>query len=238
MAFTKDTTIKAWSFSRYSVYKLCPAKAKYLFLDKLKEPKSPAMERGAYIHDLAEKYIKGTLARLPVELKEFADDFKAHRAQYKKKINGMVVEDQWAFTAGWDETTWNDWVKCWLRIKIDCAHHLDEKTLRVRDWKTGKFRDELNEEYLEQLELYALTSLMLHPHIDNVQVELVYLDQGLIFPNPDKPLVYTRSQLPSLKKTWEKRVKPMLSDKRFAPRPNDKCRWCFFSRSKGGPCKF
>lgn len=238
MPYAKDTQIKAWSFSRYSVYKLCPAKAKYLFLDKLKEPKSPALENGARVHDLAEKYIKGQIARLPVELKEFGDEFKAHRAQYKKKISGMVVEDQWAFTAGWDETTWNDWLKCWLRIKVDCAHHLDEKTLRVRDWKTGKFRENLNEEYVEQLELYALTSLVLHPHLDAVHVELVYLDQGIIYPNRETPLIFYRADVARLKKLWEKRVKPMLSDKRFAPRPNDKCRYCHFSKAKSGPCRF
>lgn len=235
MAYAKDTQIKAWSFSRYSVYKLCPAKAKYLFIDKLKEPSSPALANGARVHDLAEGYIKGTIARLPIELKEFADDFKAHRAQYKKKINGMVVEDQWAFTNTWGETAWNDWVKCWVRIKVDCAHHLDEETLRVRDWKTGKFREEMNEEYLEQLELYALTALLLHPHIQKVETELVYLDEGKIF---KAPKVYTRADIPALKKLWEKRVTPMLKDKRFAPRPNNKCRWCHFSKSKGGPCKF
>lgn len=147
----------------------------------------------------------------------------------------MVVEDQWAFTNTWGETAWNDWVKCWVRIKVDCAHHLDEETLRVRDWKTGKFREEMNEEYLEQLELYALTALLLHPHIQKVETELVYLDEGKIF---KAPKVYTRADIPALKKLWEKRVTPMLKDKRFAPRPNNKCRWCHFSKSKGGPCKF
>ena len=238
MAYTKATQITAWSFSRYSTYKQCPAKAKYLYIDRLKEPSSEALENGARVHDLAEKYIKGQIRSLPPELKGFADDFKAHRKQYAKKIHGMVVEDQWAFTNTWSETAWNDWVKCWVRIKIDCAHHLDEETLRVRDWKTGKFRENMNEEYIEQLELYALSSLMLHSHIKKVQVELVYLDQGLVYPPADKPMIFSREDIPRLKKLWEKRVTPMLKDKRFAPRANDKCRWCHFSKAKGGPCKF
>lgn len=175
---------------------------------------------------------------MPPELKRFEDDFKAMRKQYKKKIHGMVVEDQWAFTNTWSETAWNDWAKCWLRIKIDCAHHEDEETLRVRDWKTGKFRENQNEEYMEQLELYALTALLLHSHIKQVQVELVYLDEGLVYPPVDKPLIFSEKDIPALKKAWEKRVAPMLKDKRFAPRPNDKCRWCHFSKAKGGPCKF
>lgn len=230
--------IESWSFSRYSDYKQCPAKAKYKHVLKMKEPKNQAMERGAAIHDLAEKYIKGTITRLPAELKLFEVEFKALKKQYKKSINGMVVEDNWSFTKSWEETEWDNWVHCWVRIKLDCAHHDDEVTLRIRDWKTGKFREEMNEEYVEQLELYALAALLLHPHIERAVPELDYLDEGTIYPPEGKELVFTRADIPRLKKLWEKRTKAMLNDTVFAPRPNDKCRWCFFSASKNGPCKY
>jgi RecB family exonuclease len=235
--YAKPTNITAWSFSRYSTYKQCPQKAKYLYIDKLKEPVGQALERGSAIHTLAEEYIKGKILRLPPELKEFADDFKKHRKDYKQAKESMVCEDQWAFTKAWTETQWNDWTHCWLRVKIDFAEHLDEETLRVRDWKTGKFREEQNEDYLEQLSLYALTALMLHPHVNKVITELVYLDQGRVFPDNDN-LIFTRADLPKLKAGWEKKVAPMLKDKKFAPRPNDLCRWCHFRKDNGGPCKF
>lgn len=238
MSYAKPTKITAWSFSRYSVYKQCPALAKYKFIDKLKEPGSPAMERGAEIHTKAEQYIKGQIRSMPAELKLFADEFKELRKQYKKKISGMVVEDSWSFTKNWSETTWNDWVNCWLRIKLDCAHHLDGETLIISDWKTGKFRAEMNEEYVEQLELYALAALILMPHLSEVRPRLVYVDSGTIYPPADKPLVFVRADVPKLKKLWEKRTKAMMNDIRFSPRPNDKCRWCHFSKSKGGQCKF
>ena len=67
--------LTSWSFSRYQDYKSCPAKAKYKHIDKLKEPPSPAMERGAAIHNLCEQYVRGTLAKLPPELKLFKDEF-------------------------------------------------------------------------------------------------------------------------------------------------------------------
>lgn len=98
--------ITAWSFSRYSTYKTCPYKLKLTAIDKLKEPKNQAMERGAQIHELAEQYIKGKIARLPPELKLFEAEFKRLKAQFKKKISGMVVEDNWSFTKDWDETAW------------------------------------------------------------------------------------------------------------------------------------
>ena len=235
--------ITAWSFSRYSTYKQCPLKLKLSAIDKIAEPKNPAMERGAQIHNLCEDYIKGKIPKLPPELKLFKEEFAALKKQYKKKISGMVVEDNWAFTQSWDETAWNDWVKCWVRIKLDCAHHFDEDTLIVTDWKTGKFREEMNEEYVEQLELYALAALLLHEHLTAVKPRLAYLDQGTVYPEEGKELVYTRADIPKLKKLWENRTKAMMADTVFAPRPNDKCKWCFYGQSgkvKGGPglCKY
>lgn len=234
----------SWSFSRYQDYKTCPLKFRLKHLDKINEPPNEAMARGAGIHTLAEQYIKGTAATLAPELKLFKDEFKVLRQLYKKRSQSMVVEDNWAFTKDWDETAWNNWTACWVRIKLDCAHHEDATTLVVTDWKTGKFRPEMNEEYVEQLELYALSAMLLHPHIETVKPRLAYTDLGRIYPGSEEPeIVYTRKDIPQLKKNWERRVKAMMADKSFAPRANDRCKWCFYGqsgKSKGGPgiCKF
>ncbi len=242
----RQQQITAWSFSRYSCYQQCPLKAKLKFIDKIKEPGSPAMQRGADIHDAAEAYLKGTLKRIPKELMEFKTLFQRLRKQYKKVISGMTVEDTWAFTKDWDETAWNDWTHCWVRIKLDCAEHEDGNTLTIHDWKTGKFREDNSLEYAEQLELYALAALLLYEHIEVVKPRLVYLDYGIIYPEPgteaEEALTFTRKDIPRLKKLWEKRVRPMLRDKTFAPRANHFCNWCFFRKSNkangGGQCKF
>lgn len=240
----KAKPLTSWSFSRYSDYKKCPLSFKLKHLDKIAEPKSDAMLRGSAIHKLAEDYIKGTLPlRIPEELASFEEVFKELRKLYKKRTAGILVEDDWAFTNNWDRTTWNDWVNCWVRIKLDCADNRDPDVLIVRDWKTGKYREDQNEEYVEQMELYALAALILYPHIKEVRVELVYLDVPMVYPEEGKEIVYVRTDLPRLKKLWAARVKPMFADKRFAPRANDKCRFCWFGQSKkqyGGPglCKF
>lgn len=232
----------SWSFSRYNDYKLCPLKFRLKHLDKISEPPNEAMARGGHIHKLAEQYIKSEVRRLPPELNYFEDEFKMLRKQYKRKINGMVVEDNWSFTKDWVETQWDDWVNCYVRIKLDCAHHENDETLIVTDWKTGKFRPEMNEDYLEQLELYALAALLLHEHIDVVKPRLAYIDVGVIYPPENDPIIFTRADIPRLKKTWEKRVRPMMCDKTHAPRPNNLCRWCFYRADNkangGGQCKY
>lgn len=234
--------ITSWSFSRYSTYKVCPLKLKLSAIDRIREPGNEAMARGDAIHTLAEKYIRGELRVLPKELAFFKVEFAELRKMYKKSADSMVVEDNWAFTKDWSVTQWNNWAECAVRIKLDCAHHEDEETLIVTDWKTGKFRPELNEEYVEQLELYALAALLLHEHIQLVKPRLAYLDLGVIYPEPGEELVFTRKDIPKLKKLWEKRTKAMMNDKQFAPRPNDKCRFCFYRSSNktngGGQCRF
>lgn len=236
--------ITSWSYSRYSTYKQCPLKAKLKFIDKVKEPSSEAMERGLEIHNLAEEYIKGNLRRLPGEFKKFSKLFSELRKKYKKYvINGMVVEDSWAFTKSWDQTVWNDWVGCWVRIKIDCGTLEDDgETIRIRDWKTGKFREEQNEEYMEQLELYNLAALLMLPHVERAVSSLEYVDVGVSYPPQGEELAHTREDIPALKEKWSKRVAPMLKDTSFAPRPNWSCQWCHFRKDNvangGGQCKF
>lgn len=233
--------LTSWSYSRYSDWRQCPLKAKLKHIDKLKEPGNAAMERGNQIHKDAEAFIKGTLPKLPPELVLFKDEFAMLKKLYKKKSLPMIVEDNWAFKNDWTETQWNDWVGCWVRIKLDCAHYLSEGYMVVTDWKSGKPNDYKTLEYMEQLELYALSALLLHEHIEHVQVRIGWTDVGQMY--PAEPLVYTRADMPKLLKSWNARVKPMMADTKFVPKPNSMCKWCYFGQAgklKGGPglCKF
>lgn len=236
MAYVKRFT--SWSFSRYSDYKQCPAKAKYKHLDKLAEPPNDAMRRGSDIHKLAEQYIKGLIPKLPKELHLFKSTFEVLKKRFKKRTLLTVVEDSWAFTKDWIQTKWDDWANCWLRIKLDLAYEIVDGVMIITDWKTGKFRPDQNEAYLEQLQLYVIPAFLLYPHLKEVRPQLVYLDTGDIFPPDDDPLVYTPEDVPKLQAVWAKRTKAMLNDTKFAPRPNDKCRWCHYRKDNGGPCKF
>lgn len=237
MAFKQPTQITSWSASRFFTYDLCPAQAKYKFVEKLTEPGNEAMQRGNDIHKLAENYIKGAGRTIPKELTKFTNLFKDLRKRNKKVISGMFVEDTWAYRDDWSQTTYNDWNGCKLRVKLDCAVYSDDlKGLTIYDWKTGKFRPEESGNYELQMELYALAAFKRFPQLEEVRASLVYLDTGDVYPPDDTP--FLRKDVPKLEKIWAKRVKAMLTDKRFLPKPNNKCRWCHFRKENGGPCKF
>lgn len=245
MAWAKDTQIKAWSFSRYSTYTKCPLSAKLAYLDKIKQPQSEPMRRGDEIHKMAEAFVKGKIKKLPDELSFFPNFFAKMRKLYKKDPGVVVVEETWTFRRDWTRTVWNDWNGAWLRVKLDCAW-MDETTVRIVDFKTGKFSPQYGlDQYLEQVDLYAMAALIVYADVGpelRVIPSLYYLDHEIIFPEPGAEKVYAPSDLPSLKKTWEKRTKPMLADKQFAAKPNSLCGWCHYRAANkengGGQCRF
>lgn len=243
MAWAKPTTITAWSFSRWKVYEECPLKAKLKFIDKIPEPSSPAMERGTAIHKRAEEYVSGTIRSAPAEIKSLKVQFKEIRDLNKSSGGKLTtIEDTWAFRRDWSRTTWNDWDGCWLRVKLDMAH-VDGNTVFVSDVKTGKFSKYNLGDYGLQLEIYGLAALLVHASIGKdleVKPRLLYVDHGVVHPEPASldEIVYVPSDVPALKKAWEARVKPMLTDQKFAPKPNNNCKWCAYRASAGGTCKF
>lgn len=216
--------ITAWSYSRFSDYCKCPQLAFYKHVKRMKEPPNPAMERGSRIHKLAEDYVAGNIRALPPELAKFKTQF----AGLKK--NKASVEEQWAFNVSWGPVDW--FAKdAWCRIKVDVKNLLEKsETLVIIDHKTGKKRpgNEL------QMDLYAVGGFTMHPEVKFVRTELWYLDEGGL---PTTAL-YEVEKYKVIRKEWEGRVKMMMADKVFKPKPGAHCTWCHFSKAKGGPCRF
>lgn len=233
--------ITAWSYSRFGTYMECPFKAKCKFIDKLPEPGSSAMDRGTAMHALTEEHITGKMSGKPEEVakaEEFRDEFMksilpniAEDAALAKKGNPRA-EEMWAFTPSWNPTGWFDMSSAWCRIKTDLVFWRDEKKgeLVIVDHKTGRRQ----EAHRAQLSLYALGGFIMVPEAKHISTEVWYLDQGKPWTKDE----YERDELDDIKDAWVSKVEAMLSDTMFAPRPGNYCRWCHFSKAKGGPCLY
>lgn len=215
--------ITAWSYSRYNEYATCPRKSFYKVIQRLKEPGSPAMDRGTTIHKMAENYVLGG-GPLPAELALFADEFKELRKQK------AAPEKEWCFTKDWVLTAWLA-PDAWCRIKTDAYALLKRGAVaRVIDYKTGKVRPE----HKDQLSLYALATFLVFSKVEQVDAELWYLDQG----PPIVSKTFKRESLPELVNWWSHKVIPMLNDTEYCANPNYLCRYCHFRKANGGPCEF
>ncbi len=216
--------ITQWSYSRFKDHAQCPASAKYKYIDKVPQgEKAPAMVRGDTIHKEAEAYLKRLKPRLPVSLKLFSKEFSQIRTAK------ALAEGEWAMTVQWAPTEWFGH-NVWCRVKLDAHYQIAaDKLTRVIDFKTGKIYSDNK----DQMELYAIAGFSHYPGSQAVSTELWYLDQG-----EEVKETYERKQLAALQKKWKEKVIPLLTEKRFAPRPGDYCSRCPFSKRKGGPCKF
>jgi len=211
-----------WSFSRYDTYALCPYKYKLKFIEIRKEPGSPAMERGNAIHKEAEDYLSAKRPDLPASCGKFS------RLMGQLRELNPAVEEKWGFTREWRSTGFFD-KKVWLRSILDAGVAYEDGGAEVIDHKTGK-RYGSND---EQVELFALTAFQHWPSVRNVTTRLWYLDSGEEVVNEFK-----REDAPKLRAKWEKRVAPLFEDRQWPARPNEKCRFCHWRASNGGPCRY
>lgn len=231
MAWKKDH-FDSWSYSRFTDYDQCPLRAKLKHLDKLPEPKNKYMERGAEIATAGEDYLKKKTNKLHPELKPVKEKFDRLR-----KIKNLVVEQQWGFDTKWNPVPWNDWNNCWLRVKMDVNFiRQEDNILLVIDNKTGKYSDFKREVYDQQLEIYTAAGIAQYPHVAGIDASLLYTDHNIEY--PVEPKIILPAEAKALQVVWNKRVKKMFADRKFAPRPGDHCRYCHFRKSNGGPCKF
>lgn len=216
--------ITQWSVSRFNDWLKCPFYAKCKHVTKIREPPNQFSDRGLAVHKSMEDYLHNK----PHSFAEIHPSWVP--VLDKIKSEGGEAELQLAVRKDWSVTGWFD-KDCWGRVVIDVATFNEEsKTITLRDFKTGKMRDD----YWDQLEVYSCVGLSLLPSATVINNELLYLDHPL--PESHIKQVVQADTVAGLRKKWEGKLQPMLSDTTFAPNPGKHCNWCHYSRHKGGPC--
>jgi len=204
-------------------------------------PEAPPLKRGNEIGKNIEHYVIGKEKALHAEvthpgvvkiIKGWKDRFKHGAVKMEEQI---TLDAKWSpvskFTKG-----------AWFRGRLDVVEFV-KRVAKVTDVKTGGIDKRTgmiraDKKYDDQLSSYAVSTLAQYPTVDEVEVSLLFVDCA----HKNDPVVardsinLTRKNLPIRKALWEKKVKAMLSDRVFAPRASDACRYCPFSTSKGGPC--
>lgn len=225
--------ITSWSYSRWRDHQDCPRYAHMKHILKIPEgDPSPAMLRGGEIAKASEDYLLKKTKALAPELQSFKEDYEFFRNQ-----KSLFAEQMWGFDKNWAPVAWNDWTNCWARVKIDMGYtDMESNAVVIRDGKSGKYKENDHGSYLLQLELYVAAAASQYPKAEFFVPQLMYTDAGVLY--PAEAVAYDRDDAIKFQKAWEKRVKPMLADKRFPPKPGNKCRYCAYSKAKGGKCEY
>lgn len=230
--------IKTWSFSRLKDFERCRFLAKLKYIDKIPEPERPlkpgqtehANDRGTRIHEAAELFVKDNQIALIPELKKFEAEFNELRALFND--GKVILEQEWAIDKDWSPVAWvSD--TTWNRAKLDAFVFVSETEARAIDYKTGKkFGNEVA--HADQLQLYQLLSFMRYPKLQQITVELWYIDQG---PNETTKMKFTREQGLRFFKNFNDRGLSVTSCETFPPNPNSfSCKWCPYGPKGTGHC--
>lgn len=222
--------IVRWSYSLWKSYNQCPRKVKLSRIDGIKEPGSPAMDRGNAIHKEAEDFIR---ERLPIS--KLPESLKLLKPMFAKLVKkNATAEEEVAVDKNWNPVTYGS-SEAWVRAKIDVYYKETGRKGQVKatviDYKTGK----VYPDNVKQLSFYALLTFIFHPDVDVVDVELWYVDQG---PESTHKDTYVREEFEDMKAAWTNAPAQLLNDTIFAPRPGWYCKHCFYSKTRNGNCEY
>jgi len=215
------------SYSGWSTHNKCPAQYKYSYIDKLPRGEmGDAAKRGTEIHDGVEAFLTGATDGPPMQVRHTYGQWLDGLRRGRK----LHPELKWAVTPQWQLTDFDNTEAAWRGV-MDLYVNPTESSigLDIYEWKTGQ----IYPEHALQAELYGTIGLTMLPEIPCVTVTNVYFDKK-------KNVVreYKREDEQGLRALWNRRSKDVARDTDHSPNPGMYCRWCDFSRAKGGPCQF
>lgn len=211
----------AFSFSRLKLYGQCPAKYKFIHIDKLPQGPAPAAERGKMIHAEIEEVLKGGLPLLSEEIAYLEPKLLQWQELNAKPEMEFAVDKQWNEVAF-------DAKEAYFRGVID-LYYEEQVIATVLDHKTGKERD-----YRDQVEAYATVIFSIKPNIQIISPVIEFIDKKKTVKYDPIP----RSRMKSMQVDLGLQFMAIENDTVFAPNPSYLCNYCDFRKNNGGPCKW
>lgn len=211
----------SWSLSSLGLFEKCQLRYRFKYIDKLPEERSGSANRGVEVHKQIEDFVAGTVDTLPEHLNFYTQFLRGLREHEK------YPEHRVALTKDWTPTTWEEG---WFRGILDLKLVKPDEVI-VYDWKTGK----IYPDHDDQKSIYSLAVFSEHPEVRRVRAVHVYVDLG-----QNREKVFDRDDVHDLQKSWNTRASFLERTEPvdMIPNPGYHCRFCAFSKAKGGPCRF
>lgn len=213
----------AWSHTSLETFNQCPKKWFHKYILKEKEPSSPALERGNYVHKSIENYLLNKAA-MPDDLAGFAP--LVNSVESKVNLGGKIhIEYKMGLTEQLYAAEFFS-KNVWARASADVVI-VDGRKALVIDWKTGKVREKE-----KQLKILAMFLFRHIPSLQEITACNIWLEHGkggevYKFYN-EKESEYWSGLKPEIQA-----VEKAVENNQFECKPSPLCGWCFVK-----DCKF
>ena len=222
------------SYSKWSLYHMCPYKYNCVYnlgLKEVKDDTGSAMARGSIIHDMLENNILGNSTALPwdagntLKVPPMGIAHPMQETMYRLK-SAPIVNAELSIELDINMKPVPEGTDAAFIVIFDAIARHDNR-IEVFEWKSGKAWAE----HAEQRHLYAAAALNIW-NPEEVVVTTHYVD----ITSPPIETRVTKADAENMRVIWVNRRETMITDEILAPRPNSKCRFCHLSRDRGGPC--
>ena len=214
------------SLSKLGTFEQCAAKYDFRYNKKLPQgDKGPAAQRGIDLHEQIDHFLA---RRFDGPLQSPLDFYQGFLERIRG-IDGVLSEHKFGVDRQWRPLPAWDGPDVYVRAVFDTLVPPIDGQAEVFDWKSGKIYDN----HKDQRELYSILTFAKYPETQRVRATSVYLDHG-----QQRGEIYFPNDIADARPRWEDRLGRLESATQFPFNPQFGCRWCPYSRSKGGPCLF
>jgi len=224
-----------YSFSKISCFQHCQKQFELKYINKIYIPsENIALEKGSYIHSVIENHIiDKAIPNFDFKLSKEKDinDFndiivkflKSDLYKDYKSLNNKMVERGFSISLNGKEIEVGEYKKdSIIRGYIDfMAYDEMGKSLLIVDWKSGKYKEDINE---LQIKIYALWGFYTFD-VDYITTEFCFVEH-----NKTVNQQFKRKDIPKLKKDIFEQVLLIEKAKEFKKNPTPLCQWCDYKK--------
>lgn len=230
------------SYSRLDTYDMCPAKYFYTYIQQEPRVFGAAATLGNVVHSVLEEAVGEELdaADMIMMFDQYREQFDPEHEITEELIDtGIQLVHEYVARHGKDEL---DLIGKEFPIKlvigqalitgyIDRVERDPDGTIRITDYKTGKWEYKGPPKENLQLGIYACAAAYYFPDTP-IYAELYYLRSGR-----KRGALFGVDELATAAEMVKQKVDTILEDRNFQWKPGFQCSFCDFAKKKGGVCK-
>lgn len=211
-----------YSFSALNLYKGCARKYKYSKIDKIDPgPRDmTALLKGGAVHDILDKFPEPSTHKLAPKYQNIFDSFKITEIGKKYLYSKCIKEHKFGLNKELKECSYYD-KSALFRGAVDFTGVINN-TLHICDWKTGKYKDEIYQDYT-QLVFYSIYFFLKYPELEELKISFVYIEHAL-----ENSVILKRINLKSYILELLGLIESLENDRSFEKSITGLCDYCEF----------